>query len=166
MSKRQIVSLKRDELELYRRENKELRDNLLRLAADFDNYRKRLSKEKEEHIKLAAESVVRDILPVRDNFVRAIASAHNHKDFDAFKQGITMIENQLEDVLKDSGVSEIKAQGVMFDPRYHEIMMEEESDTAAEGVVLEVLQKGYTMSGRVIRPAMVKVSKKKEKKED
>lgn len=126
----------------------------LRLMADFQNYKKRVEKEKTDLYSYANEKLVTEILAVLDNFERALA----HEDSgDGFKEGMEMIFKQLMDVLEKSGLAEIAALGEDFDPNFHNAVMTEETEEYESGKVSGVLQKGYTLNGKVIRPSMVKV---------
>ena len=126
----------------------------LRLMADFQNYKKRVEKEKKDLYSYANEKLVTEILAVLDNFERALA----HEDSgDGFKEGMEMIFKQLVDVLEKSGLAEIAALGEDFDPNFHNAVMTEETEEYESGKVSGVLQKGYTLNGKVIRPSMVKV---------
>ena len=138
-------------------------DRLLRLQADFDNYKKRLEKEKIEFIKFANEGIISEILKILDDFERAVEAGKTKHDFDVLYKGIEMIHNDLKDFLKEEGVKEIEAEGKLFNPHEHEAMMQEETEKAPEDHVVEELQKGYTFNGRVIRPSKVKVAKKPNK---
>ena len=139
-------------------------DRLLRLQADFDNYKKRLEKEKLEFIKFANEEIIAEILKILDDFERAVEAGKVKHDFDILYKGIEMIHKDLKGFLKEEGVKEIEALGKPFNPHEHEAMMQEETDAHPEDHVIEELQKGYTLNGRVIRPSKVKVAKKPEKK--
>ncbi|MDO5414260.1 MAG: nucleotide exchange factor GrpE [Bacillota bacterium] len=126
----------------------------LRLMADFQNYKKRVEKEKTDLYSYANEKLVTELLAVLDNFERALA----HEDpGDGFKEGMEMIFKQLVDVLEKSGLAEIAALGEDFDPNFHNAVMTEETEEYESGKVSGVLQKGYTLNGKVIRPSMVKV---------
>lgn len=130
---------------------------LQRLKAEFDNYRKRSQKEKEDLAKYASEKITLSMLPVLDNFERAIASAHSNKDFDSFAQGVEMIFRQFSRVLENEGLKAIEAVGQEFDPNLHEALLQE-PDNGEENRVLEELEKGYYLKDKVIRPSKVKVS--------
>lgn len=126
----------------------------LRLMADFQNYKKRVEKEKKDLYSYANEKLVTELLAVLDNFERALA----HEDpGNGFKEGMEMIFKQLMDVLEKSGLAEIAALGEDFDPNFHNAVMTEETEEYESGKVSGVLQKGYTLNGKVIRPSMVKV---------
>ena len=139
-------------------------DRLLRLQADFDNYKKRLEKEKLEFIRFANEGIIAEILKILDDFERAVEAGKIKHDFDILYKGIEMIHSDLRDFLKQQGVEQIEAKGRPFNPHEHEAMMQEETEKEPEDHVVEELQKGYTFNGRVIRPSKVKVAKKPSKK--
>lgn len=131
-----------------------IKDQYLRLMADFQNYKRRVEKEKEETRAFANERIITDLLTVLDNFDRAM-----EHDADAgFKEGMQMILDQFNTVLKHAGVEEIEAEKAVFDPNLHNAVMMEDSEDVESGHVSCVLQKGYKLNGRVIRPAMVKVA--------
>jgi len=146
------------------RKSDEYFNSLLRLQADFDNYKKRLEKEKAEFIKFANEGIITEILKILDDFERAVEAGRTKHDFDILYKGIEMIRNDLKDFLKQEGIKEIEAKGKPFNPHEHEAMMQEETDAHPEDSVIEEFQKGYTFNGRVIRPSKVKVAKKPDKK--
>ena len=138
-------------------EDEELSAKYMRLMADFQNFKRRAERERGEIYARANESIVTGLLEVADNFERALADDSAGED-ENFRKGMEMIFNQMMDVLSKSGVEEIKAQGEEFDPNYHNAVMMEDTDKVDSGKVSEVLQKGYTLNGRVIRPSMVKVA--------
>ncbi|WP_353096091.1 nucleotide exchange factor GrpE [Tissierella praeacuta] len=146
-----------DSLESKDKEIEELNNKLLRLQADFVNFRKRAEKEKESTISYALESFVSSLLPVIDNFQRAMESEDDKEN--NFYKGIEMIYQQLMKVLNENNIEEIKALGEEFNPNFHHAVFMEESDEYEEGKVTEVLQNGYLLKDRVIRPSMVKVAK-------
>lgn len=133
-------------------------DHLLRLQAEFDNFRKRTQKEKTELIKYAAERLVADLLPVLDNFERAASAAKVNSDITAFSQGVDMIFRQLHSVLTKEGLKAVEAVGQPFDPNIHEAVLRIDSDEHPENTCVEELQKGYYLKDKVLRPSMVKVS--------
>lgn len=135
----------------------ELYGRLARLQADFENYRRRTRKEKEELWKYASEQIIVALLPVLDNFERALAAGDN--DPARVIEGVGMIYRQLQEVLTREGLSPIPARGEIFDPACHEAMMQQESGEHPDNTVLEELQKGYYLKDKVIRPAMVKVAR-------
>ena len=126
----------------------------LRLMADFQNYKKRVEKEKRDLYSYANEKIMTELLAVLDNFERAL----DHDTGDGFREGIEMIFKQLTDVLEKSGLAEIPALGEEFDPNVHSAVMTEETEDYESGKVSGVMQKGYTLNGKVIRPTMVKVA--------
>jgi len=135
-------------------------DRLLRLQADFDNYKKRLDKDRIEFIKFANEEILIDILKIVDDFERAVEAGKSKHDFDVLYEGIEMIYKDMKEFLRQKGVEEIDAKGKPFNPHEHEAMMQEETDEHPEGHVSEEFQKGYMLNGRIVRPAKVKVSKR------
>jgi len=142
------------------KKSEEYFDRLLRLQADFDNYKKRLEKDRVEFIKFANEEIIAEILKILDDFERAVEAGKVKHDFDTLYKGIEMIHKDLRGFLKEKGVKEIEAKGKLFNPNEHEAMMQEETDKHPEDHIVEEFQKGYTLNGRVIRPAKVKVAKK------
>ncbi|MGV8084574.1 MAG: nucleotide exchange factor GrpE [Coriobacteriia bacterium] len=146
------------ELEQARAEVDELRDRVLRTQAEFDNFRKRTTREREEERKRAAERVIGEMLPVIDNMERAIEHAKAGWDVAQLLQGIESISTQMLGVLGKEGAKVIDPTGQPFDPTQHQAMSQTENPDVPDGTVLEVYQKGYTLGGRVLRPAMVVVS--------
>ncbi|UQZ32966.1 nucleotide exchange factor GrpE [Paenibacillus sp. PK3_47] len=130
----------------------------LRVQADYDNFRRRTLKEKEELAQYATSKLVNELLPVLDNFERALATAPASADSEAFSKGVNMIFRQLEGVLKSEGLTAMETVGQPFNPEYHQAIMQVESDEHEEGIVTEEVQKGYLLKDKVLRPAMVKVS--------
>lgn len=137
-------------------EDEDLNTRYMRLMADFQNFKRRADKERNNIYAYANEDIVIRLLDVMDNFERALE--HESEDT-KFKEGMLLIFNQLQEVLKAFGVEEIEADGVTFDPNYHNAVMNEDTDATESGNVSAVLQKGYTLKGKVIRAAMVKVAK-------
>ena len=133
----------------------DLMDKFMRLQADFANYKRRTEAQKTEYVELGVKKIVNDLLPVLDNFERALDSI---EEKDSTYDGILMIKDQLTDVLKKEGIVEMKALGEEFDPTYHHAVLTEDSDEYDSGYVIEVLQKGYLINDKTLRPAMVKVS--------
>ncbi|WP_062552350.1 nucleotide exchange factor GrpE [Peptoniphilus phoceensis] len=133
----------------------DLMDKFMRLQADFSNYKRRTETQKTEYVELGVKKVANDLLPVIDNFERALDSIKNK---DSTYDGILMIKNQLAGVLEKEGIVEMKALGEEFDPMYHHAVLTEDSDEYDSGYVIEVLQKGYLINEKTLRPAMVKVS--------
>ncbi len=143
-------------LEEKTKELEEIKDRWLRVCAEFDNYRKRMQKEIKDIKELATEALVKDILPVLDNFERALQHAPDPED--PFVEGVRMIFNQLEEILRNRGVVSIEAHGKMFDPSMHEALAQVES-SLPQGMVVQVYEKGYKMGNHLLRPAKVVVSK-------
>lgn len=134
----------------------ELTNRLLRLQADFINYKNRVEKDKERIYTYAAEDIMTQLLPVLDNFDRALESVENK---DGFYEGVKMIYDQILKVLNENGLKEMECLGEAFDPNFHHAVFAEEVEDKEEGTILEVLQKGYLLNDKVIRPSMVKVAK-------
>ncbi len=126
-----------------------------RLMADFQNFRKRTEKEKADVYSFANEKIMTDLLQVIDNFERALGSDCQDQ---AYAEGMQMIFKQLTDILKNSGLEEIEAVGHDFDPNFHHAVLTDSNPDFDSGKVTEVLQKGYKLNGKVIRPSMVKVN--------
>lgn len=145
------------ELETLRKQADENLERYLRVQADFDNFRRRSRQEKEDFAKYASSKLVEQLLPVLDNFERAIQSSKDSKDFDSLLKGIEMTFRQLDQVLEQEGLKRMEAAGQPFNPEYHQAIMQVESEEHEEGTVVEELQKGYLFKDKVLRPAMVKV---------
>lgn len=144
-----------------RAEAAELREQLLRTAADFDNYRKRVERDRVEERKQATAGLVRSLLPVLDSLRRALSQARVETGEEAsakgFLEGFRLIETQLFDILKSAGLEAVDASG-LFDPTFHEALMQESTPDAPHMSVLEVFEPGYRLGGRLLRPARVKVA--------
>jgi molecular chaperone GrpE len=136
----------------------ENQQRLLRTQADFDNYRKRTQKEKEDFAKYASTQIINGLLPIIDNFERAIATAGDDTNFESFSKGVSMIFRQLEGVLQAEGLSAMETVGQAFNPEFHQAIMQVESEEYPEGTIVEEVQKGYMLKDKVLRPAMVKTS--------
>ena len=149
------------EMARMQQEVEQANDMMLRLAAELDNYKKRVGKERESLIRYAAQDVLQELIPVLDNFERAIESADKSKDFVSFLEGVKMIYKNMYDVMGRKGLVRIDAVGETFDPNIHEAVMQVTSEEHPENVVVEELKKGYMLHDRVIRPSMVVVSKGK-----
>jgi molecular chaperone GrpE len=143
-------------------------DRLLRLNADFDNFKKRTAKDRLEAIKFANEDIIERLLPVLDNFEAALAAGNNAdaSSVGSLLTGVKMILGQLKGVVTDAGLEEIDAQGKPFDPVIHEALSQEPSDEIEEGHVLKQMRKGYKLRDRLLRPASVVVSGKAESDEE
>ena len=138
----------------------ELTESLQRLQAEFENYKKRVDKEKEEFVKYAKAELICKLLPLLDTFEIALKAT---KDNEKFIKGMEIVYAQLFSTLQSEGLRPIEALEKKFDPYLHEVMLKEKSDKG-EGVVLEELQKGYMLNGKVLRHSKVKISEKKEDK--
>lgn len=152
------VDALRQELEQAKKQADENYQRYVRTQADFDNFRKRTQKEREEFAQYASAKLLEQLLPVIDNFERAIAASKGGKDYDALAKGVDMIFRQFVQVLESEGLKAMETVGQPFNPDYHQAVMQVESEEHEEGTIVEELQKGYTLKDRVLRPAMVKVS--------
>jgi molecular chaperone GrpE len=142
-----------------RRERDALQDRLLRTAAEFDNYRKRVERERRDVAAFAAADVMLDLLPIVDNLERALQATPG-ADPDSLHRGVELIHRQMLDLLSKRGVRRIEALGADFDPNLHEAVVHEPSDAHREGEVMEELRGGYTLADRLLRPSMVKVARR------
>lgn len=136
----------------------ELNQRYLRVNADYENFRRRTREEKEAAAKYRAQSIVEELLPVLDNFERALSVSVENDEAKSLLQGMEMVYRQLQDALIKEGVAVIEAKGQKFDPHLHQAVMQEESSEHEPNEVIEELQKGYKLKDRIIRPAMVKVN--------
>jgi molecular chaperone GrpE len=136
-------------------------NQLLRTAADLDNFKKRATREKQDAVKYANESLLGKLIPVLDNFEMALAAATTAQaaSTDSLQQGVNMIQQQLKQVLAEAGLEEVNAAGQPFDPNFHEAVSQQESAEIPEGHVLQQLRKGYKLRDRLLRPATVVVAK-------
>ena len=148
-----------DELEALRAENEELIDTLQRLKAEFDNYRKRAARDQESLVARAGERLVKELLPVLDDLERALEAAESHEEA-KLEEGVKLVHRQLEQILEREGLAPVETDG-KFDPNVHEALLTQPS-ASDEGSVIEVLQKGYRLGDRVLRPARVVVAGPKE----
>ena len=146
-------------LEELQNEINTLKDKNMRIAAEMVNTLRRKDEETNRLLKYSNESLITELLPVIDNFERALNVDAKTTDIESYQKGMTMIYNSLKNILKKFEVKEIEAIDKEFDPSYHQAVMQEEKEGTKENIVIEVLQKGYTYKDKVIRPAMVKVSK-------
>ena len=145
------------EIDKLQAEKTELINTLQRLQADFENFRRRTRLEKEDFYKYASEGVLSQLLPIVDNFERALAAAKDGETKN-FIPGVEMIFRQLTQLMEKEGMAAIEAVGCPFDPNVHEAVMQVEDKNSPKDTVLEVLQKGYTLKGKLLRPSVVKVS--------
>ena len=155
------IALIEKDLEKAQSEACEYLNSLQRLKAEFENFRKRMLKEQSTHLAMASQNIIMELLPVLNNFERALSHS-DQVDFDDFYSGVKLLYNQLNDVLKKEGLKQIDPLGCEFDPQKHEAMMHEESDEHEENMVTEVFEKGYELKGKVIKPAKVKVARGSE----
>jgi len=155
---REVDSLS-EKLESVSTELDETKDRFLRSMADFDNYRKRVAREREHLVRCANEDLIKRMLDVVDNLERALAAASETEDFDGFKQGVELIYEHLKEVFTKEGLCPIACLGETFDPNFHEAVMAIEKEGEESEKVIEEIQKGYMLDGRVIRPSKVVVSK-------
>jgi molecular chaperone GrpE len=133
-----------------------LEDRLLRLAADFDNYKKRAAREREEVVAFANERLVKELLPILDDLERALDAAEQHEEAQ-LEEGVRLVHRSLAGLLERHGVTSIETDG-RFDPHVHEALLAQPADGAEPGSVVQVLQKGYRLGDRVLRPARVVVA--------
>lgn len=140
-------------------ENAKLKDSLLRLQADFSNYKRRVEKEKADIHKYAAEAIITKLLPVLDNFDRAFKEVQEEDKDDAFTKGIELIRQDLDKILVQEGLEVIESDNQKFDANLHHAVFMEENDEVESEHIIETFQKGYKLKDKVIRPAMVKVSR-------
>ncbi len=153
-----VEDLKQD-LEKTRRQAQENYDRLLRVSAEFDNFKKRTNRQIEDIRKFANESLLKELLSVVDNLERAIEAARDNTADKALLEGIDMTLSGVQKILERFKVQPVEALGQPFDPNYHQAMMQEESDTHPPNTVIKELQKGYLIHDRLLRPALVVVSK-------
>ena len=130
-------------------------DEILRRRAEFENYRRRTSQEKADIGNVVTQDIIKDMLPIIDNFSRAMAAETT--DMEAFQKGVEMIYTQLTEILKKDGLEPIEAEGKKFDPEYHQAVMRVANPDLEDDTIAQELQKGYMVRGKVIRPSMVQV---------
>jgi molecular chaperone GrpE len=163
--KEKTITLKESEHKRLLEGLAENKDKYVRLYAEFENVRKRMDRERLEFVKYASEGVITEFLGILDNLELSVQAAKaNHEDYQAFLKGIEMVMAHTYDMLKKNGVKPIEAKGKAFDPHYHEVLIQEETEKFEEGVVIEELQKGYCLGDRVIRTSKVKIATKNTKK--
>ena len=149
-----------NELTKLRGERDQLYQSLARAQADFQNSRRRLEADKEQAVQYANSTLIKSLLPVIDNFERALAVDASKVDASSIQKGLQLVHDQLLNVLKQNSVEEIAPQtGTPFDPNQHQALMQQPSDQYTEPTVTQLLQKGYTLYGRTLRPAQVAVSR-------
>jgi molecular chaperone GrpE len=137
-------------------------DRLLRVTADFENFKKRAARERTEAAQFANATLLQKLLPVLDNFEMAQAAAQNTQgdSLASLQTGINMVQQQLKGILAEAGLEEVNASGKPFDPAFHEAVSQQESDNAPEGQILQQIRKGYKFRERLLRPSAVIVAKK------
>ncbi|MDJ0815119.1 MAG: nucleotide exchange factor GrpE [Desulfobacterales bacterium] len=156
-----------DRLKATEQEARENYDRLLRVSAEFENYKKRASREMEEFRKYSNQSLIKELLSVVDNLELAMSSTSGHEAIDqGLLQGLEMTHREILKVFEKFAVKPISASGEPFDPTYHEAVMQEETDEVPENTVVNEMQKGYLIHDRLLRPSMVVVAKSKTKKND
>jgi molecular chaperone GrpE len=156
-----LTSEQLDELKQRAAKADEHWDRLLRTTADFDNFKKRSAREKQDAVKFANENLLQKLIPVLDTFDMALAAAKNAQTdgVQSLQTGINMVYQQLKTTLVDAGLEEVDAAGKLFDPNLHEAVSQQESRDIPEGHVLQQLRKGYKLRERLLRPASVVVAK-------
>ena len=147
------------DLDAARAEAESYLDDLRRLQADFDNYRKRTLREQTARAASASQALVTRLLPVLDNFELAVSAAEQSRDFDRMLKGVEMVFGELREVLQSEGLVTIEAEGKPFDPERHEAVVAVEQEDSEPGTVVDIVRAGYELRGKVLRPAMVKVAK-------
>ena len=140
------------------------KDTFLREKAELDNFKKRLTKEKEDFAQFANERLLKELLQIEDNLERAMEAPN--ATLESLKEGVEMIQKQFKDFLKNQKVEVIEAFGKPFDPNLHEVLNQQESEEHEENTVIEEYSKGFTLNGRILRPAKVVISKKPAEKEE
>ena len=134
-------------------------DRLLRKTAEFDNYRKRVERDRVQLADAAASDLLKELLPLVDNLERALKAEAGPERADAYRRGVELIHQQLHDLLRKRGVRPIEALGSDFDPHFHQAVTYDKADGRRDGEVIEEFQRGYMLGDRLLRPAMVKVAK-------
>lgn len=152
-----IEELKK-QLDETRKQADSYKDQLLRLAAEFENFRKRTEVEKAEFVKYSHEKIIKDLLPILDDFERALANGKKSSDFDAFYKGVEMIRQKLQKVFEEKGVKPIESLGKEFDVMYHDVLMQMQKPGVAPHTIVEEVERGYTLHGKVIKHAKVVVA--------
>lgn len=154
-----ITTEELDKLKAALKEKEQLQDKYLRLAAEFENFKKRMYKEQEQFLQFSNERILMQLLPIIDNFDRAREIAKGHKPGEVFSEGVEMILNQLHKLLKDNGVEKVKTIGERFDPHIHEAIATIETDKYEEDIIAEEISSGYLINGKLLRAAKVRISK-------
>ncbi|MGC8862576.1 MAG: nucleotide exchange factor GrpE [Armatimonadota bacterium] len=152
------ISALQTELEQLRKDVEESQNHYLRVLADFDNFRKRQREETARQVSLAREELILKILPILDNFQRTLEAAEAQHSYESLVEGVSLTLRQFRETLEKEGVRPIEAVGEQFNPELHEAMMRVETDEYPENTVIEEFEKGYTLNGKVLRPARVRVA--------
>ncbi|WP_342559647.1 nucleotide exchange factor GrpE [Psychrobacillus sp. FSL W7-1457] len=147
-----------DELTLLKQQLEEEQDRTVRLRADFENYKRRVQKDKEADYKYRAQSLLSDLLPVLDNLERALAVEAISEEAISLTKGVDMVYRSLVAAVEKEGLESVESEGKPFDPNFHHAVMQEKDENQDSGIVLQELQKGYKLKDRILRPAMVKVN--------
>jgi molecular chaperone GrpE len=145
-----------------KKERDELFDRLLRKQAEFDNYKKRVDREKSEFLQFAAADLMKELLNALDSFDLALKNAASKPDAQSMLRGFQLIYKQLQDTLTRFGLKPIDAKGKEFDPHFHQAVSTQATDEVEENMVIDEMRKGYLLNGRLLRPAMVSVAAKKD----
>lgn len=159
------LTLLKQSIDEQKQKAEEYHSHLLRLQAEFDNYRKRMEREKQELITYGQEVTILKLLPLVDNIERALKAALEHDDHKTIIEGLGLIEKEFKQFFRTEGIEQIPAQHMKLDPRIHHVISQEEREDVEDEEVVEEIQKGYSFKGKVVRPALVKVAKKIEKNE-
>src|SRR6187200_2319663 len=141
------------------RERDDYYDRLLRQTAEFDNYRKRIERERQATSEAAAADLVKDLLPLVDDLERALKAQAGAEGAETYRRGVELIYKRLEDILRRRGVQPIEAVGADFDPNFHEAVAHDPAEGRREGEVIEDFRRGYMLGDRLLRPSMVRVAK-------
>ena len=145
-------------------ENIDYKDNCLRAMADYENLKKRVEKEKAEYVRFSNQLLIAELFPIMDSFDTAISSVEKSSDKEGFLKGLKMLQGQFHSILEANGLKKIKTVGEKFDPNIQEASEDVTSSKFPEGVITEEVRSGYMLNGRLLRPAVVKVSKGKNDK--
>ncbi|MFC1644367.1 nucleotide exchange factor GrpE [Candidatus Omnitrophota bacterium] len=148
-----------EELENKARERDEFHAKWLKIHAEYENTRKRMEREKTDHIKFANEDIILQLFPIVDNFDMAFGAMEKAKDKAAVMDGIRMVQKEFHKILEENGVERIETEGKEFDPNLHEAVLAVETEEHPDGFILEEVRAGYTLNKRLLRPAQVKVAK-------
>lgn len=159
-SSQETSQLSENEMKIQQLEQQveEMNQRLIRVQADYDNFRRRTREEKEAAAKYRAQNLIEGLLPVLDNFDRALAVTTDNEETKSLIQGMEMVHRQLQDVLKNEGVEVIETVGQSFDPHLHQAVMQVQEEGYESNQIVAELQKGYKLKDRVVRPAMVQVN--------